>query len=51
MRIKKLKLALIVAVVADIITLIFDYPMIYGIMFTGGWSNYNVIELVSKSMY
>jgi hypothetical protein len=36
-----------VVVVADIVALIFEYPTIYLIVFTGGWSTYNVIELVS----
>jgi len=47
MVIKKLKLALIGAVVADIIALIFEYPIIYLAIFAHGWSTYNVIELVS----
>jgi hypothetical protein len=49
--IKKLKLALIAVVVADIIVLIFDYPMIYFVIFTGGWSTYNVVELASKFIH
>jgi len=47
MLIKKLKLALMVVVVADIIALTFEYPTIYLVVFTEGWSTYNVIELVS----
>jgi len=41
---KKLKLVLIVAVVADIIALIFEYPIIYNIICASGWGTYNVIE-------
>jgi hypothetical protein len=37
-------------VVADIIVLIFDYPMIYFVIFSKGWSAYNVIELLSGLM-
>jgi hypothetical protein len=51
MQIKKLKLALLVAVVADIITLSFEYPIIYLVIFTDGWSTYNVIELVSELIH
>jgi hypothetical protein len=51
MLIKKLKLALIVVIVADIIALIFEYPIIYFVIFTEGWSTYNVIELVSKFIH
>ena len=51
MLIKKLKLALLVVVAADIIALILDYPMIYFIIFSRGWSTYNVIELVSKLIH
>jgi hypothetical protein len=51
MLIKKLKLALIVVVVADIIALIFEYPIIYFLIFTGGWSTYNLIELVSEFIH
>jgi hypothetical protein len=51
MLIKKLKLALIVVLVADIITLIFEYPAIYLIIFTNGLSTYNVIELVSEFIH
>jgi hypothetical protein len=47
MQIKKLKLALIVVILADIITLIFEYPAIYLVIFTAGLSTYNIIELVS----
>jgi len=48
MLIKKMKLGLIVVVVADIIVLIFEYPTIYFIICACGWSTYNVIDLVSK---
>jgi hypothetical protein len=48
MLINKLKLTLEVIVVADIIALIFEYPIIYLVIFTDGWSTYNVIELVSE---
>ena len=51
MRIKKLKLALIVVVVTDIIALIFEYPTIYFIICACGWSTYNVIDLVSKFIH
>ncbi len=51
MLIKKLKLVLLVVVVADIITLIFEYPIIYFSIFTHGWSTYNVIELVSELIH
>ena len=51
MRIKKLKLALIVVVVTDIIALIFEYPTIYFVVFTEGWSTYNVIGLVSELIH
>jgi len=48
MRIKRLKLALIGAVVADIIVLILEYPTIYFGAFSLGFSTYNVVELVFK---
>ncbi len=51
MLIKKLKLALIVVVVADIIVLSFEYPIIYFVIFTKGWSTYNVIKLVSELIH
>jgi hypothetical protein len=51
MLIKKLKLVLMVVVVADIIALIFEYPTIYLAVFTQGWSTYNVIELVSEVIH
>jgi hypothetical protein len=51
MLIKKLKLVLIVVIVADIIALIFYYPMIYFVIFTDGWSTYNIVELVSKYIH
>jgi hypothetical protein len=44
MLIKKLKLALIGVVVADIIALIFEYKVIYCIILTCGWSTYDVIN-------
>ncbi len=47
MLIKKLKLVLIVVVVADIIALILEYPRIYFIISADGWSTYNVIEFIS----
>ncbi len=40
MRIKKLKLALMVVVAADIIALIFEYPVIYSIIVRCGWGTY-----------
>jgi len=48
MLIKKLKLALIVVVVADIIALIFEYSSIQLGAFTLGSSAYNMIELVLR---
>jgi len=51
MRIKKLKLVLIVAVVADIVALIIDYPAIYIGAFNLGFDTYNIIELVSKHIH
>ena len=51
MLINKLKLALGVVVVADIIALIFEYPTIYLVISTDGWSTYNVIELVSEFIH
>lgn len=48
MLIKKLKLALGVAVVVDIIALIFKYSEIYLGAFTLGCSSYNIIELVTR---
>ena len=51
MLIKKLKLVLIVVVVADIIALIFDYPIIYSGAFSLGFDIYNIIELVSKHIH
>ena len=44
MLINKLKLALTVVVVADIIALIFEYPVIYWIIRGCGWSTYDVIN-------
>ena len=44
MLIKKLKLALIVVVVADITTLILEYEAIYGLILTSGWSTYDIIN-------
>jgi hypothetical protein len=51
MLIKKLKLALIVVVVADIIALIFDYPAIYLGAFSLGGSTYNLTGLVLKHIH
>jgi hypothetical protein len=48
MLIKKLKLAFVVVVAADIIGLILEYPRIYSTFFPDAWSTYNVIELVSR---
>ena len=48
MLIKKLKLALLVAVVADIIALILDYPEVYLGAFSFGCSIHNLTELVLK---
>ena len=44
---EKVKLALTLAVVADVIALICEYPTIYFGIINYGWSTYNVIELVS----
>ncbi len=51
MLIKKLKLALMVVVAADIIGLIFEYPDIYSTFFPDPWVTYNVIELVSRIIH
>ena len=51
MLIKKLKLVLIVVIIGDIITLIFEYPTIYFTVITQGWSSYNLIELVSMASH
>jgi hypothetical protein len=51
MLIKKLKLALMVVVAADIIGLIFEYPGIYSAFFPDPWVTYNVIELVSRIIH
>ena len=51
MLIKKLKLVLIVAVVADIIALIFYYPEIYLGAFNLGLDNYDIIELVLRHVH
>ena len=51
MLIKKLKLALIVVVVADIIALSLEYPVIYMIICASGWGTYDVIELVSRFIH
>jgi hypothetical protein len=48
MRIKKLRLALMVVVAADIIGLILEYPRIYFVIARSGWSTYDVIDLVSR---
>ncbi len=50
MRIKKLKLALMVVVAANITGLIFEYPRIYATFFPDAWTTYNIIQLVSESM-
>lgn len=51
MLIKKLKLVLIVAVVADIIALIFYYPEIYFVAITLGLDTYDIIELVLRHIH
>ncbi len=51
MLLKKLKSVLMVVVVADIIALILEYPRIYLIIFTEGWSVYNIIELASELIH
>ncbi len=51
MLIKKLKLALLVAVVADIIVLILDYPDVYLGAFSLGCSSYNLTELFLKHIH
>ena len=51
MLIKKLKLGLIVAVVADIIALIFEYSSIQLGAFSLGCSAYNVVQLVLRHKY
>jgi hypothetical protein len=48
MRIKKLKLALLVAVVADLIALIFEYSSIELGAFNLGSSTYDIIRLVLR---
>ena len=48
MRIKKLKLALLAAVVADLITLIFEYPSIELGAFNLGSSVHNTFQLVLR---
>jgi hypothetical protein len=48
MLIKRLKLALKVAVVVDIIVLIFEYPTIYFGAFSLGLSTHNIIEMVLR---
>jgi hypothetical protein len=48
MLIKKLKLALIVAVVTDIFALIFAYPTVYLGAFSLGLSTYNIVEIVLR---
>ena len=45
MLINKLKLALMVVVVADIIGLIFEYKLIYIIILSCGWSTYDVFNI------
>jgi hypothetical protein len=44
MLINKLKVALMVVVVADIFALIFEYKVIYCIILTCGWSTYDLIN-------
>ena len=51
MLIKKLKLILMVSIVADIITLIFYYPEIYQFVFNLGLNNYGIIELVLRPLH
>ena len=48
MQIKKLKLALLAAVVADLIALIFEYPSIELGAFNLGSSAHNIIQLVLR---
>ena len=48
MRINKIKLALLAAVVADLIILIFEYPSIELGAFNLGSSVHNTIQLVSR---
>jgi hypothetical protein len=48
MLIKKLKLALQVAVVVDIVALIYNYSTIYLGAFTLGCSTYHIIEFVIR---
>jgi len=51
MRIKTLKLVLIMAVVADIVALIIDYPAVYIGAFDLGFDTYNIVELVSRHIH
>ncbi len=51
MLIKRLKLALSVVVVADIIALLLDYPIIYSGAFSLGLDIYDIIELVSRHIH
>ena len=51
MQIKKLKLTLMVAVVADIIALIVEYSSIQLGAFNLGSSAYNIVQLVLKFKY
>ena len=51
MLIKKMKLTLIVAVVADIIALILYYPEIYQGAFSLGLNNSGIIELVLRNFH
>ena len=51
MLIKKLKLGLIVAVVADLIALIFEYSSIQLGAFSLGCSAYNAAQLVLRLKY
>jgi hypothetical protein len=51
MLIKKLKLALIVVVVADYIALILYFPAIYLATFSLGMDSYDIIEWVSRHIH
>lgn len=51
MLLKKLKSVLMVVVVVDMIALILEYPTIYLVIFSDGWSTYNIIELASELIH
>ena len=51
MRIKRLKLALLMVVVADLIALIFEYPSIELGAFNLGSSAYHIIQLALRLNY